>query len=171
MLRQNLFELYGPGADMSYENLMRRLGKQRWFIWTAAKMAPLDAKVLKRTGGKFGLLGNYGLPQCLVTTIGRKSGQPRTVTLLYGQRDGRIILIGSNFGQKHHPAWALNLEANPRATITIHGEAADYRARMVTDAEERESIWEMMYTIWPAYHAYRGTAGRDIKIFEMTPEE
>ena len=154
---------------MAYRNLMRPLGQQRWFAWTAARLAPLDAKVLKRTGGRFGLLGNYGLPQCLLTTTGRKSGQPRTVTLLYGRMNGNPILIGSNFGQKHHPAWALNLEADPKAAITIDGVTHDYRARMVTDDAEREAIWELMYTIWPAYHAYRGRAGRDIKIFEMVP--
>ena len=43
---------------MKYRDVMRWLGHQKWFAWTAARMAPLDAKVVKRTGGKFGLLGN-----------------------------------------------------------------------------------------------------------------
>jgi hypothetical protein len=42
-------------------------------------------------------------------------------------------------------------------------------ARMVTDADEREQIWQLMYEIWPAYNAYRGRAGREIKIFVLTP--
>ena len=46
---------------MAYRDVMRYLGHQKWFAWTAARMAPLDAKVVKKTGGKFGLLGNYGL--------------------------------------------------------------------------------------------------------------
>ena len=149
---------------------MRWLGHQKWFAYTAAKLAPLDAKVVKRTGGKFGLLGNYGLPQCLLTTTGRKSGQNRTVTLLYGTRaPDELVLIGSNFGQKHHPAWALNLEANPQCTFEVDGHAREMSARMVTDAQEREAIWQLMYEVWPAYNAYRGRAGREIKVFVLTP--
>lgn len=148
---------------------MRWLGHRKWFAWTAARMAPLDAKVVKRTGGKFGLLGNYGLPQCLLTSTGRKSGQKRTVTLLYGTRaPGEYVLIGSNFGQKHHPAWALNLEANPQCTFDAEGHAQEMIARLVSDEQEREAIWQLMYEIWPAYNAYRGRAGRDIKVFVLT---
>lgn len=154
---------------MKYRDVMRWLGHQKWFAWTAARMAPLDAKVVKRTGGKFGLLGNYGLPQCLLTTTGRKSGQQRTVTLLYGQVGDQIVLVGSNFGQSHHPAWALNLEANPEAVFDVDGVAAPMVARMVTDPDERERIWQAMYDIWPAYNAYRGRAGREIKLFALTP--
>lgn len=155
---------------MAYRDVMRWLGHKKWFAYTAAKMAPLDAKVVKRTGGRFGLLGNYGLPQCLLTTTGRKSGQKRTVTLLYGTRGpDQYVLVGSNFGQKHHPAWALNLEANPQCTFSVESDAREMVARMVTDPDERESIWELMYGIWPAYNAYRGRAGREIKLFELTP--
>lgn len=154
---------------MAYKDVMRWLGHQRWFAYTAARMAPLDAKVIKRTGGRFGLLGNYGLPQCLLTTIGRKSGQPRTVTLLYGTKGpDDYVLIGSNFGQKHHPAWALNLEANPECTFDTGDNPRQMTARMITDEAEREQIWQLMYEIWPAYNAYRGRAGREIKIFELT---
>jgi deazaflavin-dependent oxidoreductase (nitroreductase family) len=156
---------------MAYRDVMRRLGQHRWFAWTAARLAPLDARVLKKTEGRFGLMGNYGLPQCLLTTTGRKSGQPRTVTLLYGTRGpAEYVLIGSNFGQKHHPAWALNLEANPDCVLEVDSVARPMVARMVTGEQEREQIWQMMYEIWPAYHAYRGRAGRDIKVFVLTPE-
>lgn len=154
---------------MQYRDLMRWLGHQKWFAWTAARMAPLDAKVVKRTGGKFGLLGNYGLPQCLVTTTGRKSGQKRTVTLLYGRMGDELILVGSNFGQSHHPAWALNLEADPEAVVSIEGVETPMTARNVTDPDEREQVWQTMYDIWPAYNAYRGRAGREIKLFALTP--
>jgi deazaflavin-dependent oxidoreductase (nitroreductase family) len=153
---------------MSYRSILRTLGNQRWFAFTAAKLAPIDAAILKRTDGRFGLMGNYGLPQCLVTTTGRKSGQPRTVTLLYGERGEELILVGSNFGQKHQPAWALNLEANPDAVVDISGESHSYASRLVADPDEREAVWRTMYEIWPAYHAYRGRAGREIKIFALS---
>lgn len=156
---------------MAYSDVMRSLGKQQWFIWTASRLAPLDAKVLKKTGGRFGLLGNYGLPQCLLTTTGRKSGQQRTVTLLYGTRaPDEYVLIGSNFGQKNHPAWALNLQANPDCVFDAGSNPRPMTARLVTDPDEREQIWQMMYEIWPAYNAYRGRAGREIKVFVLTPK-
>lgn len=154
--------------SMSYRAVLSRLGNQRWFAFTAAKLAPLDAVVLKRTDGRFGLMGNYGFPQCLVTTTGRKSGQPRTVTLLYGEHGEELIFVGSNFGQKHQPAWALNLMANPEAAVEISGESLVYTSRHVTETDEREQVWRTMYEIWPAYHAYRGRAGREIMIFALS---
>ena len=152
---------------MKYRDIVRWAGQYRWFAWSAAKAAPLDAKILRRTRGRYGLLGHYGLPQCLVTTIGRKSGQPRTVTLLYGTDADDIILVGSNFGQSHHPAWALNLEATPQAQVSRDGETVELTAHQVTDPADREHLWQVMYELWPAYAAYRGRAGREIKMFRL----
>jgi deazaflavin-dependent oxidoreductase (nitroreductase family) len=155
---------------MTYRDLIRHLGTKQWFAWLAARFAPIDAKVLKATDGRFGLLGPYGLPQLLLTTTGRKSGQARTVTLLYGSWDEEIVLIGSNFGQANHPAWALNLEANPDAVVEIGGTPRPVRARLVTDADEREGIWSHMIDIYPGYAMYRSKAGRDIKVFAVQPQ-
>jgi len=157
---------------MAYRDALARLGQYKWFALTAAKLAPLDAYVLKKSSGRFGLMGNYGLPQCLLTTTGRKSGQLRTVTLIYGSTQtpagDELILVGSNFGQSHHPAWALNLEADPAAEVTIGGTATPMTARLVTDPAERERLWAIMCALWPAYNAYRGRAGREIKVFALS---
>lgn len=153
---------------MSYRTLLSQLGNQRWFAFTAAKLAPLDTAILKRSNGRFGLMGNYGLPQCLVTTTGRRSGQPRTVTLLYGEHGEELILVGSNFGQKHQPAWALNLLAASEAIVDIAGNSQEYASRSVTDPDERDRVWRTMYEIWPAYHTYRGRAGREIMVFALS---
>lgn len=152
-------------------DLFRYLGRQQWFAWTAARLAPLDTRVLKASGGRFGLLGDYGLPQLLLTTTGRKSGQPRTVTLLYGSTDDGIVLIGSNFGQTHHPAWALNLEANPQAVVQIGGTQTEVVAELVTGADQRERIWSQMIDIYPGYAMYRAGTGRAIKVFAVRPAE
>lgn len=79
------------------------------------------------------------------------------------------MLVGSNFGQSHHPAWALNLVDQPSAVLTIAGRELPVTARLVTDPAEREEIWQVMYELWPAYLAYRGRAGREIKLFLLTP--
>ncbi len=154
---------------MTYRDLIRHLGTKGWFASIAARLAPVDTKVLEATGGRFGLLGNYGLPQLLLTTTGRKSGQPRTVTLLYGRMGEDMVLVGSNFGQAHHPAWALNLEATPEAVVETDGVARPVVARLVTDPDEREAIWAQMISIYPGYAMYRTRAGRDIKVFAVRP--
>ena len=152
---------------MAYRDIYRYLGTKRWFAWLVARTAPLDAKVLKASKGRFGLLGSYGFPQLLLTTTGRKSGQPRTVTLLYGRHGDDIVLIGSNLGQAHHPAWALNLQATPQAVVEIDGVASAVEARLVTDPDEREAIWAQMTAMYPGYAMYRTRAGRDIKVFAV----
>jgi deazaflavin-dependent oxidoreductase (nitroreductase family) len=155
----------------SKRDVFRYLGTKQWFARAAARLAPLDTRVLRASGGRFGLLGSYGLPQLLLTTTGRKSGQQRTVTLLYGRSDDGIVLIGSNFGQAHHPAWALNLEATPQAVVQIGDQTTPVVARLVTDSDEREQIWSQMIDIYPGYAMYRSTAGRDIKVFAVRPAE
>ena len=151
--------------------VFRFLGRQQWFAWSVARLAPLDTRVLKASGGRFGLLGDYGLPQLLLTTTGRKSGRPRTVTLLYGQVDDAIVLIGSNLGQAHHPAWALNLEATPQAVVQIGSEKTVMAAELVTDSAQREHIWAHMIDMYPGYAMYRSKAGRDIKVFTVRPAQ
>ncbi len=79
------------------------------------------------------------------------------------------MLVGSNFGQSSHPAWALNLVDQPAAVLSIAGQELPVTARLVTDPVEREDIWQIMYELWPAYLAYRGRAGREIKLFLLSP--
>jgi deazaflavin-dependent oxidoreductase (nitroreductase family) len=153
----------------SRRDVFRYLGTQQWFATAAARAAPLDTRVFRASGGRFGLLGRYELPQLLLTTTGRKSGQRRTVTLLYGRFDGALVLIGSNFGQASHPAWALNLQANPQAEVRVDGRSVAVRAEMITDPETREALWDQMIEIYPGYAMYRSKAGRDITVFAVRP--
>jgi deazaflavin-dependent oxidoreductase (nitroreductase family) len=159
------------GVRSLKRNLFRSLGRQPWFPAVASRLAPLDTRVLKVSGGRFGLLGDYGLPQLLLTTTGRRSGQARTVTLLYGSTDDGIVLIASNFGQAHHPAWALNLQATPQAVVQIGEQRTSVVAELVTDPERRERIWAQMVDIYPGYAMYRSKAGRDIMVFAVRPAE
>ena len=66
---------------------------------------------------------------------------------------------------------AVMPDANPACVFTVNDESRDMTARMVTDETEREQIWQLMYEVWPAYNAYRGRAGRDIKVFVITPSD
>ncbi|MFX0579964.1 nitroreductase family deazaflavin-dependent oxidoreductase [Nocardia nepalensis] len=134
-----------------------------WFI---RKVTPLDRAVLERTDAKYTILGPIGAPVILLTTIGRKSGEPRTQPLLYVHDGDKLYVIGSNFGQESHPAWTSNLLANPKATIAIAGERISVRATPV-DAE-KDAIFARFVEITNAYDAYRSRTTRNLRIFALT---
>ena len=97
------------------------------------------------------------------TTTGRKSGEERTVPLLY-LRDGEsFVVVGSNGGTSSHPAWWLNLKANPRATVEI-----GYCRLHVWAAEagpsERERFWPELVAIYGGYESYRKRTDRKIPV-------
>ena len=109
---------------------------------------------------------DYGLNQ-LLTTIGRKSGQPRTTPLICGVDGERLILFATNFGGDKHPAWSYNLRANPVATVTYQGQPAPYHSREAT-AAERARYWPLADAIYAGYAAYRKRAAhREIPVFVL----
>ena len=109
-----------------------------------------------------------GLPIIQLTTIGARSGRPRTVPLV-GIPDGdRLILIASNWGQTKHPAWYYNVKAHPEVKITGRDVPAErvYMAREVT-GEERERCWAKAVALYPGYRGYAARAGREIPIIVL----
>ncbi|MBI5294528.1 MAG: nitroreductase family deazaflavin-dependent oxidoreductase [Chloroflexi bacterium] len=89
------------------------------------------------------------------------------VGIPYG--DG-YILIGSNFGQAHHPAWASNLRAHPNASLTRSGLTRAYLAREVRGGE-RETCWQKTVSHYAGYAACQARAGREIAVFVLEPQE
>lgn len=151
--------------------LARSLGKRQWFSEAGKKMVPMDLAVQQRTGGRISLLRMMGLPSFALTVTGRKSGQARTVPLLYVPHGDDYIIVGSNWGQQHHPAWTANLRANPDATIRTGGKDVPVHARQVT-GEERGNIWRKVTETWPAYDEYaRRADGREIRVFLLSPSD
>jgi len=105
------------------------------------------------------------MPLCFLTTTGRKSGEPRTVPLLFIATDnGGPAVAATNFGRQTHPAWALNLEATPAAIFEVGGVSRTVTARRASGDEVAE-LWPRFDGIWPAYEEYREIAHRDIKVF------
>jgi deazaflavin-dependent oxidoreductase (nitroreductase family) len=115
-------------------------------------------------------LGGPGiLPTLLLTTTGRKSGEPRALPLIYGETNGSYIVIASKGGMPNHPVWYLNLEANPECELMVGPKALRARAR-VAEGEERERIWRQMAKIYPPYDDYQKTAGeRTIPVVVFDP--
>jgi deazaflavin-dependent oxidoreductase (nitroreductase family) len=153
---------------MGYSDLIRTLGHQRWFARVGRVMVPVDRAVQKATGGRWSVVGKGVVPEMLLTTTGRKSGQPRSVPLLYARDGEAFVVVASNWGQEHHPAWSGNLLAEPKAVVTVDGRAVDVLATLA-DPEEKQRVWPLVTAVWPAYDTYAARSGRDIRVFLLQP--
>ncbi len=150
-----------------YAGMLRTLGRTRAFAWMmGATLRRLDLLFRDRRRSVTSL--GTGFPLCYLTVQGRRSGKQQTVPLLYVADGGRVILIGSNWGKPHHPAWALNLEAAEAATVTIDGVSRAMSPRRAS-AEEVERYWKQAIVFWPGYDDYRRRAGREIRMFVLEP--
>lgn len=107
-------------------------------------------------------------PTLLLTTIGRRTGLARRTPLIYGRDGGRYVVVASAGGQPTHPAWYLNLSADPRVRVQVRGERFDGRARTATPPE-RERLWPVMTAVWPDYDEYQAKADREIPVVIIEP--
>ncbi|MEH1054019.1 nitroreductase family deazaflavin-dependent oxidoreductase [Micromonospora sp. CPCC 206171] len=147
--------------------LTRRLGHHAWFGATMRLLVPADRVVGRLTRGRVVALGL--IPSLVITTTGRRSGQPRSNPLLYVPDGDAYVVIGSNWGQQHQPGWAMNLLAEPNAEVDVKGRRFAVRAEVATGAE-RDRLWSLLVTEWPAYRTYVERAGgREIRIFRLVP--
>lgn len=136
-----------------------------WALRSAGKFnVPLYRLSRGRIGGRMG-----GAPVLLLTTTGRRSGQPRTAPVIYMRtEDGGLVVIGSNAGNERAPAWALNLAATPEAEVEVGADRSSARARIAAD-EERADLWRRMTERYPGFDDYTERTGRDIKVFVLEP--
>ena len=103
------------------------------------------------------------VPCLLLTTIGRHSGEKRTAPLFYGTAGEAYVIIGSKGGADTHPAWYLNLRANPTAEVQVGREHFTVRARVAT-GKEREQLFEQMAQMAPPYRAYQQKTKRELPV-------
>lgn len=128
----------------------------------------MNARVYRASGGKmWAKIGQA--PILLLTTTGRKSGQPRTSPLCYLDDGGRYVVVGSHRGSETHPAWVFNLRANPEASVEIGSEHVAVTASEVSDAE-REQVWPKMVAMYPDYDSYTTKTSRKFPLFALTPK-
>lgn len=109
--------------------------------------------------------GAYAL---LLTTRGRKSGTLRRTALIYGRDGGRYVVVASSGGGPRHPAWYLNLVADPQVQVQVGTERFSARARTVRGAEKTR-LWRMMAEIWPNYDNYQRKTTREIPVVVLEP--
>jgi deazaflavin-dependent oxidoreductase (nitroreductase family) len=116
----------------------------------------------RRSGGRIG--GTMrGAPVLLLTSTGRRSGQPWTNPLIYQPDGDRFVIIASNAGGPRHPAWWLNLRSNPEATIQVGVESIPVTASRVSGAE-RDRLWALMLKAYAGYANYQRKTTRKIPV-------
>jgi deazaflavin-dependent oxidoreductase (nitroreductase family) len=123
---------------------------------------PEHVRVYRETDGERGYHWK-GATILLLTTTGRKSGEPRTMPLIHRTDGDHWVVVASKGGWKHDPIWFKNLEADPNATVEVPGETVPVRAR-VAEGSERERLWKLMNEDWPAYDSYQERADRRIPV-------
>jgi F420H(2)-dependent quinone reductase len=131
--------------------------------WTGKLNVPLYRATGGRIGGRFGRA-----PILLLTTTGRKSGEPRTAPVLYLADGDRLILINTNAGNAKVPAWSLNLKANPDAEVEIGRKRQPVRAR-IAEGEERAEIWRRSNEQYGGFDDYEAKLDREISVFVLEP--
>lgn len=135
--------------------------------WLIAWITAMHRFVYRRSGGRLGgrLPGQRFL---LLTTIGRRSGQPRATPLLYLPDDERFVVVGSNGGDDRPPAWWLNLRAKPEASVQVGRTHHRVLARRAHGAE-LEGLWPRLDAAYRYYASYRRRTARDIPVVLLEP--
>lgn len=128
----------------------------------------LHRNVLRVSGGRIGGRG-FGMPVLILTTTGRKSGEPRTTVLTSPVQDGdSLVLVASYGGDNRHPAWFLNLRDDPAVEVEMRGRKRSMRAR-VAAADERRALWPRVTAAYRGYAAYQRRTDREIPLVILEP--
>lgn len=125
--------------------------------------------LLKLSFGKFGWdLGN--MPVVELTTVGRKSGQKRSVMLTSPLQEGdAIVVVASRGGDDTHPAWFLNLRDNPDVEVSLRGKAKQPMRARVATPEERARLWPQVTAQYKGYAGYQTKTTREIPLVLLDP--
>ena len=128
--------------------------------WTA--FGKVHGWLYRVSGGRLGARAG-GIPMLMLTTRGRRSGAARSVVLAYLPDGDDLVIVASNSGSDHHPAWWLNLRAAPEATVQVGPETRRVRAALATPAE-RARLWPVLKTTNPFYAGYEQRTRREIPV-------
>ena len=135
--------------------------------WIAIQLAArLDPVLYKLTGGKLTTVGPQVIPQLVLTSMGRKSGQKRSVQLGFTEDGPDYLIVASNFGGKNHPGWSYNLDANPSAEIQVGANTKNVVASRLSD-DEKSGLWPRISATIPQMKSYRVRTNRNIKVYRL----
>jgi deazaflavin-dependent oxidoreductase (nitroreductase family) len=132
------------------------------------RVTRIHAFLIRASGGRLRRSRAFALgqPVMSITTTGRRSGKPRSTTVTYFRDGDAIVTTAANLGSERDPAWALNLEANPEATVVIDGRRHEVTARRAR-GKERERLWARWLELQPPAESVQAIAGREIPVFVL----
>ena len=128
---------------------------------------PEHVRLYRETNGEQGYEWN-GAKILLLTTWGRRSGQARTIPIIFTPHGQGWVVIASQGGAPKHPAWYLNLVDNPRVQVQVKGDVYEATARTALPPE-REQLWSEAVRTWPNYNVYQSRTSREIPVVVLDP--
>ncbi|HEX7134072.1 MAG TPA: nitroreductase family deazaflavin-dependent oxidoreductase [Iamia sp.] len=132
-------------------------------------VGPIHVWLYRRSGGRiWGRFPKSKAPVLLLTTVGRRSGEPRTVPLIHLVDGDRVVVVASQGGMPTHPAWYHNLVAHPRVTVQTRRRVREMDAR-VADADERAALWPRLVAMYADYDDYQARTDRTIPVVILDP--
>lgn len=140
----------------------------RWVVHGAWRV---HRALYKLSGGRFlwTTSNKRGWGALRLTTIGRKSGQERSVIVGYVEDGPNLILIAMNGWDEGHPSWWLNLKARPDAVVQLSGEPRRSVHTRQVGGEERERLWQRWAAVQPDLDGYAGTRSTETPVIVLEP--
>ena len=124
-------------------------------------------RVYRETNGEQGYIWN-GSPILLLTTTGRRSGEARTIPIIFTPYKNAWVIMASKGGSPTHPKWYLNILDDPNVEVQV--KADRYRAVARTaESPERDAIWAEALKNWPNYETYQARTERQIPVVVLEP--
>jgi len=117
----------------------------------------------RETDGDVGHIWRRGTTTLLLTTHGRKTGEPTTTPLIYATDGDKYVVVASKGGAPAHPGWYRNLVKDPNVEVQVKDAVFGARARTAV-GEEREQLWKLATQQWPDYDAYQTRTEREIPV-------
>ncbi len=158
------------GRRASVPRVIRSVSRTRTFAAFYRRYGPkADPWLLRQTRGRAAL--RLGAPILLLTTTGARSGLPRVMPLLYVRDGDDFFVVGTNFGQRHHPGWTANLMAHPDASIEVGPERLPVTGELA-DRATWERLWPRFVAAYPGYANYlTRCAPRKPRMFRLHPRQ
>ena len=126
-------------------------------------------RAYRESDGQRGYIWNNATT-LLLTTVGGKSGEEKTVPLIFVEDGSNFVVIASLGGAPNHPAWYLNLQKNPRVIVQVKDRVFTAEARDATKSE-RERLWAKAVEAWPQYDDYQAKTSREIPVVVLEPTD
>jgi deazaflavin-dependent oxidoreductase (nitroreductase family) len=142
----------------------------RWFVHMAWRV---HRALYRLSGGRFlwTTSNKRGWGALRLTTVGRKSGQERSVILGYVEDGPNLVVLAMNGWDEGHPSWWLNLEAHPDAVVRLAGQQAHPVRALPVAGEERDRLWQRFVAVQPQLDGYAGRRSTETPVIVLEPRD